>query len=257
MEKKSFLHNPSPIVTVMVQADNPDRIKELIKKSLPCGAEAFGMQLCRMRPEYRRPEVYRELFRAAGDRPVYVTNYRSGYNEGKSDRVLADELVELAECGATLCDIMGDMFDRTQGEFTMSETAVAEQMELIDRLHRAGSEVLMSSHIFEFTTPERVLDVATEHKRRGADISKIVVGADSVAEEIENLGIINMLKDTLGIPFLFLSVGECHILRRIGGEVGCCMYLSVLEHDEFATPVQPLLRDIRVITDAMSGTGAK
>ena len=30
--KKTFLNSEKPIITVMVQADNPDRIKELIDK---------------------------------------------------------------------------------------------------------------------------------------------------------------------------------------------------------------------------------
>ncbi|MDY6315241.1 MAG: hypothetical protein SPL89_08780 [Clostridia bacterium] len=40
--KKSFFENDRALLTVMVQADNPERIKELIGKSAPEGAEAFG-----------------------------------------------------------------------------------------------------------------------------------------------------------------------------------------------------------------------
>ena len=90
----------------MVQADNPDRIKYLVEKSIPEGAEAFGMQLCKMKPEYRKPEIYRELFNRPDGLPTYVTNYRHCKNAGKSDELLAKELCELAECGATLCDVM-------------------------------------------------------------------------------------------------------------------------------------------------------
>ena len=68
-------------------------------------------------------------------------------------------------------------------------------------------------------------------------------------QQIENLRIINLLKEKLNIPFLFLCGGECRILRRIGGEIGCCMYLTVYEYDEFATPVQPLLKNVKAIRD--------
>ena len=71
-------------------------------------------------------------------------------------------------------------------------------------------------------------------------------------QQLENLKIINMLKENLKIPFLFLCGGECRILRRIGGELGCCMYLCVHEYDEFATPQQPLLKDVKIIRDAMA-----
>ena len=252
MDKPTFLNREAPLLTCMVQSDNPDRIKELITASIPEGAEAFGMQFCRMKPEYRSKETYRELFAHASSLPVYVTNYRGhGYNKGKSDEAIASELLELAECGATLCDVMGDIFDPTEGELTMNEEAVKKQTKLIDELHAKGAEVLMSSHVLKFTPAERVLEIAREHQRRGADICKIVTGADTMAEQIENLRIIDLLKRKLEIPFLFLCGGECHILRRIGGEIGCCMYLCVHEYDELATRSQPLLKDVKLVRDTL------
>ena len=247
-----FLVKGRPTLTVMVQADNPTRIKELMDKSLPAGAEAFGIQFEQMLPEYRTPEVYRDLFSYAEGRPSYVTNYRDKQNAGKSDEELGDELVELAECGAELCDIMGDYFDRQPDEVAVDENAINKQIELINRIHQKGAKVLMSSHVMKYTPAERVLEIAFEHQRRGADISKIVVGADNREQEIENLRIINLLKEKLDIPFLFLSSGECRILRRIGGEIGSCMYLCVYEHDAFATPQQPLLKKLKQIRDNMN-----
>ena len=250
--KYDFLNFEKATLTVMVQADNPTRIKELMDKSLPAGAEAFGIQFEQMLPEYRTPEVYRDLFSYAEGRPSYVTNYRDKQNAGKSDEELGDELVELAECGAELCDIMGDYFDRQPDEVAVDENAINKQIELINRIHQKGAKVLMSSHIMKYTPAERVLEIALEHQRRGADISKIVVGADNRGQEIENLKIINMLKEKLDIPFLFLSSGECRILRRIGGEIGSCMYLCVYEHDALATPQQPLLKKLKQIRDNMN-----
>ena len=235
----------------MVQASNPDRIKALIDASIPEGAEAIGMQFCQLKVEYRNEKTYRELF-AYTDLPIYVTNYRNHIsNIGKSDDVLAAELVELAECGATLCDVMGDYFDACEGELTMNKDAIKKQIRLIDELHGRGAEVLMSSHVLKFTPAERVLEIAREHERRGADICKIVTGAENTEQQIENLRIINLLKENLKIPFLFLSGGECRILRRIGGSLGCCMYLCVHEYDELATKSQPLLRDMKILRELL------
>ena len=249
--KQSFFNYNKALLTVMVQADNPARIKELMDKSAPAGAEAFGMQFEQMKSEYRTKEIYMDLFSYAKNRPVYVTNYRGGRNEGKSDDKLAEELLELAECGADLCDVMGDYFDRQPDEVAINKGAIEKQMELIEKIHERGAKVLMSSHVYKFTPAGRVLEIALEHQSRGADICKIVTGAENMNEQLENLKIINMLKENLKIPFLFLCVGECGILRRIGGELGCCMYLGVYEHDELATPAQPLLRNIKAIRDAM------
>ncbi len=248
--KKTFLEFEKPLLTVMVQADNPTRIKELIDKSLPEGGEAFGMQLCRMKKEYRNKETYRDIFSYSG-KPVYVTNYRFGENEGKTDEQLAEELKELADCGATLCDVMGDLFDKQPDEVAVDDSTIEKQMQLINDLHKKGAEVLISSHIYKFTSAERVLEIALEHQKRGADICKIVTGADTMEQQLENLKIIQLLKENLKIPFLFLAGGECHILRKIGGELGNCMYLCVYEYDELATPVQPLLKNVKSIRDNM------
>jgi len=247
--KPTFLNKERATITSMVQATTPERIKELMDKSLAQGAEAYGMQFCRLGLEYRNEAVYRDLFSYAKDKPVYVTNYRQVNNDGKSDDVLAEELLGIADCCPTLCDVMGDYFDKQPDELAVDPTAIKKQKELIGKLHKKGVEVLMSSHIFKFTPAERVLEIALAHKERGADISKIVTNAETMEEQIENLRIINLLKEKLGIPFLFLCGGECSILRKIGGELGCCMYLGVSEHDELATPVQPLVKEIKAVRD--------
>ena len=252
---KSFLGHERPLLTVMVQAETPERIKELIDLARPKGADAFGMQLCKLREEFRTPEVYRHLFDYAGDQPVYVTNYRSGVNKGKADDAIAKEMLSIASCGKVLCDVMGDLFDPQPGELTTDPTAVQKQKEYINALHQKGAEVLMSSHVLKFTSPERVLEIARAHEERGADICKIVVGAETPDEEIENLKIIDLLRRELKIPFLFLSGGECYLIRRIGGELGCCMYLCVVEHDEFATKAQPLLDHLATVTGLLSKSG--
>ena len=255
MSKPTFLTYEKPLLTCMVQGRTPERIKELVDVSLPEGAEAFGMQFCQMEPQYRRAEVYRELFSYVAPLPVYVTNYRNlrkdGYNTGKNDEVLAGELLELAACGATLCDVMGDYFDPCEGELTVDEDAVKKQMALIDGLHQRGAEVLMSSHVCKYTPAERVLEIAMEHQRRGADICKIVTAASTMEEQIENLRITELLRQQLQIPFLFLSGGENYIARRLGGSLGNCMTLCVHEYDALATKSQPLLKDMKQIRQLM------
>lgn len=251
MTRGSFLYCKRPPLVCMVQADNPARIKDLIDRAGPEGAEAFGMQLCRMKPEYANEQTFRELFDYAGDKPVYVTNYRYGYNEGKSDEELADGILRLADLGATLCDVMGDLFDKQDDELARDKQAIEKQMALIDALHARGAEVLISSHVFKFTPAERVLEIALEQQRRGADVCKIVTGASTMAEQIENLRIVTLLRESLKIPFLFLSGGKSYVSRRISGALGNCMSLCVLEHDALSTPAQPLLQDMKLLRDLL------
>ena len=247
--KPTFLNHENPLMTVMVQAETPMRAMELMTKAKAEGADAFGVQACKFKQEYQNETYYREIIGHAEGLPVYATNYRYGHNEGKSDDELAEGLLLLADCGATLCDVVGDYFCKDPDELTMEPDAVRKQMELIDRLHDKGAEVLMSSHTFKYRTADRVIEMALEQERRGADIVKIVTGAENMEQQIENLRITHLLKKELKVPYLFLSCDECHIHRRIGPMLGSCMWLCVQEYDELATPVQPLLHKIKNIKE--------
>ena len=247
--KPSFLTYTKPILTTMIQTKDLLPGFVTMEKAIAEGTDAFGYQVCRLNPQFRTPETYKKIMEAAQGRPVYVTNYRYGYNEGVSDDELAEGLLQLADAGAALCDVMGDMFCKDPDELTMDETAIKKQLELIEKLHEKGADVIMSSHTYAFRSAERVLEIALEQQKRGADIVKIVTGADNMAQQIENLRITELLKRELKVPFLFLSVGECSLHRRIGPMLGSCMWLCVQEHDELSTPAQPLLHKVKAIRD--------
>ena len=84
-----------------------------------------------------------------------------------------------------------------------------------------------------------------------SDLIKIVTGAASMEQQIENLRITDLLKRELGAPFLFLSGGECSIHRRLGTKLGCCMALCVYEHDALSTATQPLLSTMKTVRDTI------
>lgn len=236
-----FLYKDTPNLTVMLQCRTPEVAIGRIRNALHLGADAFGLQVESLLPEYQTPEVYSKLFKEMRGKPAYVTNYRSNSNKGKSDEELAEGLLTLAECGAALCDVQGDLFSNHPIQMTEDEAAIEKQMELIEKLHTKGAEVLMSAHTNCYLPGEKVLELALEQKRRGADIIKIVTDAKDMQAQMENLKTVDLLKRELGAPFLFLSGGECSILRRLGIKLGCCMALCVYEHDALSTPGQPLL----------------
>lgn len=249
--KKTFLNHDKALLTVMLQCETPEVAIGRIRNALHSGGEAFGLQVESLKREYQTPEVYERLFNEMRGKPVYVTNYRVANNKGKTDEELVEGLLTLVDSGATLCDIMGDMFDKQPDEVAVDEQAIKKQMELIDTLHEKGAEVLMSSHVLKYTPAERVLEIAFEQKRRGADIIKIVTAADNMEQQIDNLRIVNLLKKELGAPFLFLCGGECNIHRRLGMVLGNCMQLCVYEHDVRSTYVQPLLSVSKTVRDEL------
>ena len=239
--KPSFVHYEKPTMALIFSPQSADDAMQKMRQGIADGAEGFCIQTETLPPEERNPETYRAIFSVAENRPIYVTNYRHHSNENSSDEEIAEGLLELARCGATVCDVMGDMFDRQPGEMTRDPKAVEKQKKLIADLHEAGVEVLMSSHVLKFTPAEEVLEIARLQQERGVDIVKIVTGAETMEQQLENLRITNLLKQELKVPFLFLSGGECGLHRRIGPMLGCCMYLCT---PNGSTGVQPNLKDI-------------
>ena len=155
------------------------------------------------------------------------------------------------EAGGTLADVPGDFFcEDKEYQMTDNEEAIAKQMALIDRLHKMGKEVIMSAHVFRFLPAEKVLEIAREQVRRGADIVKIVAGANTEEEEKENLRITALLKKELSVPFIFLAAGtHAKILRMIGPMLGCFACFAVYEHDENAVPTQPTVAAAKAVRD--------
>ncbi|MBO5198686.1 MAG: hypothetical protein J6B85_09265 [Lachnospiraceae bacterium] len=137
----TFLHHDRPLLTTMIQTEETQKAIKTIHKAIEEGTDAFGLQTCRLKPEYRTEAVYRSIFAEMQDKPVYVINYRLGSNEGKSDDELARGMITLANAGATLIDVMGDLFCKTPGELTTDAAAVEKQKRLIDTLHELGAEV--------------------------------------------------------------------------------------------------------------------
>ena len=247
--KRDFLNGRKDLLTVILQCSTPELAIGRIRNANCLGADAYGLQVESLPTEFQRPEVYQRIFKEGKGRPFYVTYYRKKHNWGKSEEELAKGLITLAESGATLCDVMGDLYSPHPQELTENADAIEKQMDLIDQIHQKGAQVLMSSHILKFTSAERVMEVALEQKRRGADIIKIVTGADTMEQQLENLRITQLLKNELGAPFLFLSGGECSLHRRLGLKLGCCMALCVYEHDACSTASQPLLSTMKTVRD--------
>jgi len=255
MVKASFLNQNRPLITGMILKDNPDDIRFAVKNSIYDGADCLGIQLERLKKEYKTEENYKRIFAACGGHPIYITNYRQSENEGFTDEEIGNELLKALSCGATLGDVPGSLFDLESKmgeglELTYKQEAVDKQMELIERIHAMGKEALMSSHTLKFETAETVLEIALEQQRRGADVVKIVTGANSDEEQAENLRITTLLKKELKVPFLFLSGGtHSKIHRMVGPQLGCVTYLAVREHDRAAVTTQPTIRAAKAVRD--------
>jgi len=248
--KPTFLKYDKPLLTAMIQYPTPEECILKIKASLAEGAEAIGIQLDKLRGEYQTPECFTRIFSACEGKPIYVTAYRNGNDGTKTDDERAEVLLMALKCGATLCDVMGDMYDPSPYyELTDNPSAIQKQKELIDKIHSLGGEVLISSHTYKSISYDECIMIAEEHIRRGTDIIKIVNHAHNAEEIPEYIRAIQKITSMTDKKLLFLVSGKGEIIRYIGPNFGVCMYLCVQHHGEMDTEEQPVLRKIKAVRD--------
>ena len=214
----------------MLKSKNMKEIIKDISAAKKEGTESFCLELEIFNQAERTAENFKKIFEAMGDKPAYITNYRRGNvaEYEQTDDQLTEELLLALDCGGTLFDVRGDLFDVSPDEITYNEAAVQKQIKLIDEIHSRGKEVLMSSHTLRFTPMERVLEIAKAQQKRGADIAKIVTNADTDEELYENFRISLALKKEIDIPVLFLCNGAaCRKHRLFAPLLGGPLYLCV------------------------------
>ena len=74
--KPTFLTYSRPLLCAMIQEKTPETIKNRIYDAHYDGAEAFGIQLCNLLPEYRNEETLKRIFSYCESKPIYITSYR-------------------------------------------------------------------------------------------------------------------------------------------------------------------------------------
>lgn len=243
--KASFIRSDKPLKTAMIQVKTADEAIAAIESGLKQGADAFGWQLECLNADQINQKTLENVFSAGCGMPFYVTNYKWASGGDKPEEQYFDELLLALKCGATLIDMPGDSFSPAPDQLTYDQQAIRKQVEFSQKVHDLGGELLVSSHVPDFRSEDYVLGMAFEQKRRGADIAKIVTFSHDDEQLTDNLKTTVRLRETLGIPFLFLSGGEkCRLHRLAGPLLGACMWLCVAYRAPITTPPQPLLSDV-------------
>ena len=248
--KSTFLNYDKPLITAMIQYPTPEECIAKIKASIEDGADAIGIQFCKLRTEYYTKEVFSEIFAACQGKPTYVTCYPYGEAENLTDEQRADVLRLALSCGATLIDVYGFMYGGERDlEINATPEAIIKQKAFIEEIHQKGGEVLFSSHTHVSLTKDIIVDIAKKQIERGADVIKIVSEINTVKNLPEFIEAIAEIKSITDKKLLFLATGECDILRYIGPSLGVCMYLCVAYHGPIDTAAQPLISRIKPIRD--------
>lgn len=240
----SFLRSDRPVIVGMLRSNCVEELLKEIAQMLQEGVDCFGFQIEILNPKERTLENFQKLFAAMRRKPVYVTNYIRCNPVEHTDEELMEELYLAAECGASLIDVRGDLFDRQPGEFTEDKEAVKKQCEVIQKLKAMGVEVLMSTHVLRYIPGAEVLKIALEQQKRGADIVKIVTDANSEEELMEHFKTSILLKEKVHTPNLFLCNGtHCKKHRILAPALGGAMFLAV--ENGYVGQNQPTIREVR------------
>lgn len=248
--KPTFLQYEKPLLCAMVLCPTPEMCIEKIKASIVGGAEAIGIQLDHLRREYRTREILREIFAACKGLPIYVTSYRGSESEGMTDDECVELLMLALECGATLIDVFGDLYDKgAKYQLATDPEAVTKQKALISEIHKRGGEVLISCHTKSNLTVEENIEMAKAHVDRGADVIKIVNECNDKTEIPSYMESIQKITAMTDAKLLFLVSGAGRLIRSIGPNLGVCMYLCVAWHGPSDTREQPLLAKIKAVRD--------
>jgi 3-dehydroquinate dehydratase type I len=260
MMKPTFLHGSRRPLLVCLIGDmtDPAGCIATMRGAMYDGADAFAIHLDRLDRKYHTIEDLTGIFNYAADKPVMAIIHRTGSAANLTDEeIVATHLLAL-EAGATMCDILGDMFDPSPMELSRKPAAVDGQRRLIDQIHRMGGEVLLSSHTWVFMTAEQTVEHAKELESRGADMVKIAMCAHSEEEMAEVYKTTVLLRQELKIPFLHVCMGQHGKLHRaIAPVLGSALALCVLKYTPGSHREQVLLRATKAVFDNLDWTIAR
>lgn len=248
--RRLFPLNPNRTLITLLMS--PTSINEAIAEALNAeydGADAAAFEFRNLPKEGRTEDELKRLFDTIPI-PVMAILYRNDmYNLNDDDR--QKFLLMAAKAGAGMVDVIGDLYDPSNDQRTRNAKAINKQKRLIDKFHKLGSQVVISSHPCRFMKCEEVVEQLKDFESRGADVVKIVTVADSAEEFAESVKTTLVLRKELKAPFIHLCGGRyARIQRQLGTSLGSAITFAIREsHD--GTAVQPTIKAFKAVQDNM------
>ena len=246
--KHLFSRQRLPILVTSLTDPTPTKTICTMRNAIFDGTDAFMLHMEALKQEHICENDLLMICNYACDKPLYTMNYRRP--NGKTDEQLIEEQLMAVRAGASMIDMMGDMFDPSPLELTWDSRAVDRQKQVIEEVHALGGEVLMSSHVWVYMTAEEALAHAKALEDRGADFVKIAMGVHNEEELLASLRTTALVKNELKIPFLHICMGQWGKLHRaISPTLGSCFALCVQSYTEAGHKEKPLLRAEKAVLD--------
>ena len=247
--KKSFLNQTDPVITALLNAETPGEFIVKAAKSESEGAGGIAIELKFLKPEFRNCNSLKSIIDAV-HLPFMFCFYRNDKWENRDDDARQELLLDAVEAGASMIDVMGDLYDPSPFELTRNPVAVEKQMRLIDVIHAKGADVVISSHIDSFRTTEQVIEHMKTMEIRGADVVKLVQNANTEQELEETFRTTFALRRELKKPFIHLCNGKFARPHRFFAPAFGIAILFAVQGE--ATATQPTITAIKSVLDNLN-----
>lgn len=250
--RPSFLRQTFPVLTGIFSGQTPEALIAAARNAEALGARGIAAELWDLKPQFRTAEVLRRLVESVS-LPVMFTFYRNDRWRNSSDEERQELLLVAADCGAAMIDVMGDLYDPSPHEITYCQIAIQRQVELIEKIHAIGAEVVISSHTASARTCTEVVEHLLALEQRGADVVKIVTRVETGTELAEAFKTTIALKEALKTPFIHLCSGSLSRPHRfIGPTLGTAICFAVEGYSaEYLYP-QPTITALKATLDAVN-----
>ena len=246
--KKSFLNQPRPVITSLFSGQTPQELIAKAANSEFDGAAGIAIELHELKPEFRNREAIRSIIQAV-NLPFMFCFYRKDQWENRSDEARQELLLDAADVGASMIDVMGDLYDPSPFELTRNPVAIDRQRKLIDTIHAKGVDVVLSSHASSFLNTDQVLEHLKSMESRGADVVKLVHTVDNEEELEAAIHTTFTLKREMKLPFIHLCNGKfARPHRFFAPALGISILFAVQRYDTFVGS-QPTITAIKTVLD--------
>jgi 3-dehydroquinate dehydratase len=247
--RPSFLNKPYPMITGIFSGQTPQELIAEARTAEFEGANGLAVDLADLKPEFRNHDSLKSVIDAV-NLPFMFVFYRADKWQNLDDDGRQEVLLTAADAGASMIDVMGDLYDPSPMELTRNPVAIEKQKKLIDKIHAKGADVVMSSHMSCPRTAEQVLEHLRQSEARGADVVKLVQTADTPEELAEAFRTTMLLKRELKKPFIHLCNGKFSRPHRfLGPALGVSIFFAVPRYEPRYGMGQPLVSAMKNVLD--------
>ncbi len=255
--KPVFSRQKLPMLVTSLSDATPSQTICTMRNAIYDGTDGFMLHMEKLHPDHICEADLKSIFDYACDKPVFTLNYRL-VDDGKTDEHRIAEQLMAVRAGASMIDMMGDMFDPSPMELTRDCRAIARQQEVIEEVHALGGEVLLSSHVWMCMSAQETLAHAKALADRGADFVKIAMCVHNEGEMLDAVRTTYLVSRELQVPFLHICMGQhCKLHRAISPLFGSCFALCVQSYTPTGHREKPLLRAEKLVLENIDRAPAR